>query len=96
MNRRTAALSASAIASLVLMTGCGAMGSSVNPSARGMVIEQEKDLTSTGGTKYTLKLTTDRKSIRRQTNRNTKTKEITVSASVWKNCGLKEMYPACK
>jgi len=96
MNRRTAAaLSAIAVSSIAL-TGCGSLGKTVNPSARGMVVEQEKELTSTGGTKYTLKLTTDRKSIRRKTNRNAKTKDITVSASVWKNCGLKEMYPNCK
>lgn len=96
MNRRIAALSASAVASLVLMTGCGSVGSNTNPSASGMVIEQEKELDRNGKTEYTLKLTTDRKSIRRKVNRNTKTKEITVSAFVWKNCGLKEMYPACK
>lgn len=95
MNRRTAALmSAAAVASLAL-TGCGSLGS-VNPSARGMVVEREQELNKSGHTVYQLKLTTDRKSIRRHINRNKKTKEITVSASVWKKCDLKEMYPACK
>lgn len=95
MNKRNAAICMSVVVAVTL-TGCSSISTSVNPSARGIVIEQEKELNSSGGTEYTLKLTTDRKSIRRKTNRNTMTKEITVNASVWKNCGLKEMYPACK
>lgn len=96
MNRRTAVLLSAVAVSSLAITACGANGSNVNPPARGMVVEREQELTSNGRVEYKLTLTTDRKSIRRKTNRKGEDKEIEVSASIWKNCSLKEMYPACK
>ncbi|AXH49368.1 hypothetical protein HWB76_gp032 [Streptomyces phage Blueeyedbeauty] len=98
--KRIAALTASVVAGSVLLTGCGSLGSGekVNPPAKGMVYKREQSLDSTGHVVYELSLTTDRKAIRRKASRATpsKQKDITVSASVYKSCELKEMYPACK
>lgn len=97
MNRRTAALLSSVVVSSLALTACGSIGSNkTNALAHGMVVEREQELNRSGDKVYELTLTTDRKSIRRHKNRGKKLKEITVSASVWKDCDLKEMYPACK
>ncbi|AXG66328.1 hypothetical protein SEA_ANNADREAMY_249 [Streptomyces phage Annadreamy] len=98
--KRIAALTASVVAGSVLLTGCGDLGGKpVNPPAKGMVYEREESLDSTGHKVYELSLTTDRKAIRRKASRSgnsSKKKDITVSEKVYKNCGLTEMYPACK
>lgn len=98
MNRRTAAALSALSLGAVVLTGCGGVGSPVNPSgARGMVVEKETQLDSNGGREYKLTLTTDRKAIRRKASRHgSKEKEITVSEKVWKQCDLKEMYQSCK
>ncbi|QOI67625.1 hypothetical protein SEA_BEUFFERT_257 [Streptomyces phage Beuffert] len=100
MNRRiTVAVTAVVIGSTALV-GCGdfGSGSKVNPPAKGMVYEREQSLDSTGHVVYELSLTTDRKAIRRKASRKSpsKQKDITVTETVYNNCGLKEMYPACK